>query len=288
MASSFFKVLLSLPQPPDSESIDGLPVVQLSEDAELLNCLMSILYPVRPVIPNSYEKVLYLLAACQKYDMIEVQSFIRTEVSRGVFPAPLGAEVFRAYAIARGKELIPEMEYAARLTLDYPMTFEALGEGLRLLDGCALRDLARFRKRCRDKLATCLEPFLEGYAPGPSCIWVGCPSHNRHSSRRHAPQAGVLPSWLRQVLSRNNDELISQVFTHPLTTPSNIRGKYTAAIQGHTGCSFCLGVHVTKGSTYCAELESKLALALDQVHTSFLRRLKYLRIHPRRYAMIRC
>jgi hypothetical protein len=67
MASPFFKDLLSLPQPSDSESVDGLPVVQLSEDSELLDSLVSILYPVRSVIPNSYEKVLYYpLAICQR------------------------------------------------------------------------------------------------------------------------------------------------------------------------------------------------------------------------------
>ena len=58
--SPFFRDLLSLPQPSDSESIDGLPVVELSEDSELLNSLVSILYPVRTAMPNSYEKVLYL------------------------------------------------------------------------------------------------------------------------------------------------------------------------------------------------------------------------------------
>jgi len=64
VASPFFKDLLSLHQPPDSESVDGLPVVQLSEDSELLSTLVSMLYPLRPVVPNSYDKVLSLLAAC--------------------------------------------------------------------------------------------------------------------------------------------------------------------------------------------------------------------------------
>ncbi|KAH9989308.1 hypothetical protein BJV77DRAFT_1160545 [Russula vinacea] len=90
MVSPFFKDLLSLPQPSDSEIVDGLPVVQLPESSELLNSLLSILYPVPTVMPNSYEKVLYLLAACQKYDMISVQSSIRAEVSRGAFLAPDG------------------------------------------------------------------------------------------------------------------------------------------------------------------------------------------------------
>ena len=65
MGSPFFKDLLSLPQPSDSETVDGIPVVQLSESSELLNSLVSILYPVRVVIPNSYEKVLYLFGTCR-------------------------------------------------------------------------------------------------------------------------------------------------------------------------------------------------------------------------------
>jgi hypothetical protein len=64
MVSPFFKDLLTLPQPSDSEIVDGLPVVQLSEGSELLNSLISIIYPVPTVMPNSYEKVLYLLANC--------------------------------------------------------------------------------------------------------------------------------------------------------------------------------------------------------------------------------
>ena len=58
VASPFFKHLLSLPQPPDSESVDGLPVIQLPEDSWLLSTLVSMLYPLCPVIPNSYDKVL--------------------------------------------------------------------------------------------------------------------------------------------------------------------------------------------------------------------------------------
>ena len=60
-ASPFFEDLLSLPQPPDSYFVDGLPVVQLSEDSELLSTLVSMLYPLRLVVPDSYNKVLFLL-----------------------------------------------------------------------------------------------------------------------------------------------------------------------------------------------------------------------------------
>ena len=62
MASPVFKDLLALPQPSDSEMVDGLPVIRLPESSELLNSLISFLYPILTVIPNTFEKVLYLLA----------------------------------------------------------------------------------------------------------------------------------------------------------------------------------------------------------------------------------
>ena len=145
MSSPFFQDMFSLPQPPDDEIIDGLPVVQLSEDAGLLNCLFSLLYPVSPVIPSSYEKVYALLAACQKYNMVSIQSHIRAEVKRGTYPAPNVAEALSAYTIATNMGLVLEAENAARLTVGQPLTFESLGEGLRSFKGRALRELVRYR-----------------------------------------------------------------------------------------------------------------------------------------------
>jgi hypothetical protein len=65
MASPFFRDLLTLPQPSDNEIVEGLPVVRLPEGSELLNSLISILYPIRTVMPSSYEKVSYLFVTCQ-------------------------------------------------------------------------------------------------------------------------------------------------------------------------------------------------------------------------------
>ena len=145
MSSPFFKDLLSLPQPPDAEIVDGLPVVALPEDADLLNSLISLLYPTDPVIPNSYQKVFALLAVCQKYEMALVQSNIRFAIKHGKFPAPVKADGFSAYAIASGLGLVPEANEAACLTLGQPMTFESLGKGLRAFKGRALCDLIRYR-----------------------------------------------------------------------------------------------------------------------------------------------
>ena len=148
MSSPFFGTLLSLPQPPDHEIIDGLPVVQLSEDASVLSNLISLLYLTeRRVKPGSYEKTFALLATCQKYDMELAQLEVREKIERGTFPAPVQAQAFSAYALASSLGLIPEMDHAAHLTLGQPMTFESLGEGLRSFKGQALCELVRYRAK---------------------------------------------------------------------------------------------------------------------------------------------
>jgi hypothetical protein len=285
MASPVFKDLFSLPQPSDGESVDGLPMVQLPEDSDLLNTLVSMLYPLRPVIPKSYEKVLYslatfsvavpnlcykvlyLLAACQKYDIATVQSSIRDKVSQGEFPAPKGVEAFSAYLIASSKGLIPEMENAARQTLDHPMTFEIFGEGMRLSEGWALRDLANFRKRYRDNLVSCFKSFLN-IEESQFNIWTSCATSSSRSSRRSAymSETNRLPSWLAELYRKHLNE--SEAFSKSLFNSRNIRGEYMFAVQAHIsshGCVSCTKVHAEKGETFCNDLEGRLTQVLNEV-----------------------
>ena len=223
------------------------------------------------MIPNFYHKVLYLLAACQKYEMASVQSSIRAEVKLGEFPVPSGVKAFSAYAIASRKGLIQEMESAARQTLDHPMTFENLGEALRLFEGWALRDLFNFRRRCVQNLVACLDLFNEAVPPGPSSVWVGCPENAQYyrdnSGQRR--QIQILPKWLSQLLSQSQDDLKLQKFTDPLVIHSRIRGEYLKSLQTHLHCKPCLEAHVTRCSTFCTDLEDNLEQARNKVTHSF-------------------
>ncbi|KAH9058189.1 hypothetical protein EDB87DRAFT_1627043 [Lactarius vividus] len=256
VSSPFFADMFSLPQPPDNDVVDGLPVVRLSEEAELLSRLLTMLYPVPSVVPDSYDKAVELLAVCQKYDMAGVQSSIRTEIkSRG--PVVLtGMVAYRAYAISSNAKLLPEMETFARHTLDFPMTLEYLSDELPVFSGWALRDLARYRKRCRDRLVSTLQSFLDSTAL--SSTWVVCSG---------VRQGAVLPAgWLRDLFSRHVKKL-QETFTDPLLKPSNIRGEYISALHTHVSsqsCQSCPMQHTLKGETLCVELESKLTQALDE------------------------
>ncbi|KAH9020104.1 hypothetical protein EDB84DRAFT_1275515 [Lactarius hengduanensis] len=255
MSSPFFSDLLSLPQPPEGELVDGLPVIQLSEDADLLNSLVSLLYPISPYIPGSCEHAFALLAACQKYDMISIQSYIRAEIKRWP-PTPIGAEAFRRYAIASSLGLHPEMESAARLTLGHPMTFESLGEGLRSFKGRALCDLIRYRKHCRDSLMSCLNSFFD--------------PNSRRQIWAHCHQGSSYP-WLANFFTSKSAEMKdSGGFTRGIFSPSTIREEFIVALKDHTqsGCYSCARVHLD-GQTFCKELEKEFSRQLDEVNTPF-------------------
>ncbi|KAF8258572.1 hypothetical protein EI94DRAFT_1754283 [Lactarius quietus] len=258
ISSPFFNDMFSLPQPPlgHDEMANELPVVQLSECSEVLLSLVTMLYPIPVVIPDSYDKALALLAASQKYDMSTVQSTIRSEMKSRNITTPTGVLAFRAYAIASGHALIPEMETAARLTLEYPMTFEFIGGQLMMFDGLALCNLARYRKRCRDSLITCLDSLLDSRL-SPSDIWVGCPNSIQ----------SYLSGWLYNLFSQHLKSL-KESFTRPLPRPSNFCVEYLTALQIHISridCSFCSKVHIMHGETYREQVETKLARALDEV-----------------------
>jgi hypothetical protein len=250
-SSPFFRDMFSLPQPSNDVAPDGLPVLHLSETAEVLDSLISMLYPVSPEIPHSIDSILALLAATDKYDMGAVQSFIRAEVScKGLLSPSDSGGTFHMFTAACSKRLLPEMETAARLTLGYPLTFESIGETLRSFDGEALCGLADFRLRCVRKLASRMESFAD-YRNGPSKIWAGCPIHRSPSS---PPQ---LPWWLARLFCKYS-------FDDPVPTSVQFRDEFLAGLQKHINendCHFCLKVYALKGEAYCAESEGMLELA---------------------------
>ncbi|KAH9024486.1 hypothetical protein EDB83DRAFT_2527196 [Lactarius deliciosus] len=271
-SSPVFRDMFSLPQSPNSEAVGELATVEISEDAELVRSLITILYPIPSEIPASYDRILALLAAAQKYDMTAVQSSIRGEVAHKQSPVLDGAQAFRAYAIASSSRLIPEMNTAAALTLDYPMTFEHLGDDLRLFEGWALHELSNFRKGCGDQLISCFESFLNTLN-GPSRIWIDCRGNKSKPLTEGAP---ALPTWVYDFFSQQIEEL-KQDFTRPLVKPSIIRSKYLRALLEHAiwaypgKCTFCVEKHATNGEDYCVQLERAVACAREKASVVFLR-----------------
>ena len=287
MSSPFFDDMFSLPQPQpsDKEVVNGLPVVRLPEDAEVLSGLITMLYPIPSKLPNAYDKVLTLLATSQKYEMVGVRSRIRGEIQTRKFRTLTGAETFRSYAISSAGQLSSEAEKLAHLTLKFPMTFEYLCDELPSFQGWVLRDLVNLRKRCRDNIVSRFESFLKLDQP-PFNIWTPCTtiggrfrycgrnnylysnsySSSAVTSATESPDSP--PSWLTQLFQKNINES-REAFLKPLFNPQSIREMYLSALKAHIrptigsdedfldsklspicSCS-CSSTHSLEGESFC-------------------------------------
>jgi hypothetical protein len=196
-------------------------------------------------------------------------SRIRGEILSRKFPPLTGAETFRSYAISSSGEILSERENLARLTLNFPMTFEYLCDELPLFDGWALRDLVGLRKRCRDNLVSCFESFLKLDQP-PFNIWIPCREDQFYSNSYLSSGARSSPSWLTQLFQKHLNES-REAFSRPLFTPRSIRGEYLSALKAHISlnrCSSCAKVHIINGEMFCTELTDRLTQALNEVCTS--------------------
>jgi hypothetical protein len=235
LSSPFFNDMFSLPQSCDGEVVDGLPVVHVSEGADLLQRLLTLLYPIPFVMPDCYDESLVLLAALQKYDMVKAKSSVRPTMQDQL---PDTLDAFHAYAIASCKQLIPEMEIAARLTLDHPMTFEALvdADTLSFFKGSALSNLVHFRKRCRDKLLSFFETFVAG-TDSLSKSWCGCSKTKRPHSALQKDN-GILAGWLRDLFLRHIKSL-QETYTSPLPNQASLRKEFIAALRAHISETHC-------------------------------------------------
>jgi hypothetical protein len=260
ISSPFFNDLFSHPQTIRSEAISGLPVVHVSEDVEVLHSLITLLYPIPSVIPDSYEKRLALLAALQKYNVDTVLSAVHREI---ILPATKSA--FRAYAIASSKQLIPEMEAAAHLTLDHPMMFEIIMDTLPLFEGSALLNLVRFRKRCHDNLLSFFVGFVDS-DDSLSKAWNSCHKTKRPHSALQSNK-GILAGWFHDLVLQHIKNL-QETYTCPLPKPLSLREEFTKALCTHisgTLCTSCSNLYATEGEALRDEWLNRVSKVWDGV-----------------------
>ena len=242
ISSPFFNDLFTLPQPQDGEINDGLPVIHVSEDADLLHNLLPLLYPIPLAVPDSYEKTLDLLAASDKYNMDTVSSVVRREMQ-----LPTTKAAFHAYAIASAKRLIPEIEATARLTLCHPISFQDIVDVLPSFEGSALHDLVHFRKRCHENLLAFLISFVKG-DDSLSKAWYSCRKTKRPHSTLQSDK-GIVAGWLHDLVSGHIKSL-QETYTCPLPESSSLRKEFTEALRAHiteTQCTSCSNLYATEG-----------------------------------------
>jgi len=187
IASVVFDDMFTAPGPSPSEQGQSNPVINLTEDSKTLRCVLTLIYPVDPSIPETLEDALSLFATCQKYQMDSTATRIRSLLRDHVPPLFTAQNSFRAYGISRRYHLKQEAQVAARLTLECSLNFNECGEDLRFMSGTDLFQLQEYRTECikvvKDCIrgedrntpyaaAWCYNHFLKRVADKPSPTWV--------------------------------------------------------------------------------------------------------------------
>ncbi|SJL02573.1 uncharacterized protein ARMOST_05904 [Armillaria ostoyae] len=114
-ASPFFRDMFSLPQPSAAQATDlDIPSIDMPESADVLHTLLQYIYPVPNPIILSLGKLVPVLEAAEKYDILVAVDSLRKQL---VSTENLTEDPLRIYAIASRYDLQEEIKVAAKYTL---------------------------------------------------------------------------------------------------------------------------------------------------------------------------
>lgn len=178
---------------PNVEEKETLSVVKLPESKATLYGLLTFIFPVNPILPPTAEKIIELLAVAQKYQMDSVVSHIRGAISRQDPPFVRRETAFHVYFLAQQYKLRQEAVQAARLTLQFSMTIQALEEELDFpgMTGAYLHDLWKYYEQFRANLRSSLLEFRNSGLPG-YVKSLRCRTPRSHSTS--------FPQWLNDYI----------------------------------------------------------------------------------------
>ena len=145
-ASSVFDDMFGIPQPESTplqgETRDGLPLVKLEEDSDILRWLLRLCYPGNTPRIGDLDNLRPIIRAAIKYDMPEVLRTLKENLSSFAESMPV-----RVYAIALQFRFEAEAREAARAFLARPVESADVPE-LVEITGRDLHNLLKYHRAC--------------------------------------------------------------------------------------------------------------------------------------------
>ncbi|KAJ7142755.1 hypothetical protein C8R44DRAFT_761047 [Mycena epipterygia] len=163
--SPVFHDMLDFPQPDGAESIDGCPLVHLSDSAPDVNCFLKALFDYKffPPLPNAtnFDTIVGILRLSKKYQVDQLHKRALAHLSSG-FPMSAGDYPGSASWILRKSDNTRVILLARELSIDWvlPVAFYGLCTAAidPLLNGVYI-DGVRMKLSPKDKLI-CLEQYV--------------------------------------------------------------------------------------------------------------------------------
>lgn len=183
LASPFFELLLSLPQPLEGARHD-IPVVEMAEDKVILNLILRFCLPISMVEPprlSSLRELQMVLGAAMKLEMQGVQDHLRKEL---VAPRFIETQPLRVFAIACHYGWLTEAKRAARLTLRQPRNTPFIDE-LQLITAATYYRLQEYQNKCGE-IAASRVAFLarDISVDDDDTVWSTCLTCSRAGNAR--------------------------------------------------------------------------------------------------------
>jgi hypothetical protein len=186
----------------NGEEPETLPVLELPESGATLHSLLTLIFPVVPVVPSTSDQIMELLAVAQKYQMDSVLSHIRCIIGARKDPPFIRPETaFHIYFRSQKCGLYQEALQAARVTLRLPMVIEELGDKLDFsyMAGAYLRELWKYHERVQSDLRSGVLEFRNHGLPD-DVKSLHCQSNKPYPLEDGTPCASF-PLWLDNYLT---------------------------------------------------------------------------------------
>jgi hypothetical protein len=142
VSSPFFEHMFTLPQPQASEPI--VPIVEVSESAEVLEKLLRFIYPLPNPVLSTLKDITEVLEAACKYDVTVAIDAVRVML---LAPTLVKKEPLRVYAIACRFDLDQEARSASTYTLGVSILDSPLSEELKHISAFQYHQLLNLHKR---------------------------------------------------------------------------------------------------------------------------------------------
>lgn len=200
-SGSFFTGMFSLPQPPVVPHLHGVDLIHIPEDRHVLGTLLAAITPLTEPypLPQTFEALLPVLVAAQKYGMTSALVHLRARTFHGPDRVRMPENLLWGFAIAWHHHLEYEVRLIAWLSLEEPMTLHDLTPVFHLTAGLAFDRLALYRGGCRTIIAERLDALREGTRfreDGIDHIRHSCPPHSGNVARWWARYMQELKDWV--------------------------------------------------------------------------------------------
>jgi hypothetical protein len=199
LASPFFELLLSLPQPLKDTEHD-IPVIRMAEDKDTLKLLLRFCLPISMVESprlSTLHELQMVLKAAMKLEMEGIQRYVRKEL---VEPRFIESQPLRVFAIACHYGWSAEAKTAARYTLRHPGNAPFIDE-LELITAATYYRLQEYHRECGELAASRTVLLARRPTMDDDWVWITCLTCNRAGSyswwrKDNTSSPGVRKWWV--------------------------------------------------------------------------------------------